>query len=150
MPLPRPNSPDKDRLVVFGAVGLSMLVIGGLWLYLLPGQLQLTDQDTQASPLWEKLRQDGEDTVAAWTETVQQVNGQVEQLPSDESLFDAPFFAPQDDSGVPVPGGDTAATSEAATTPDTAVPATDDLNSEEIDRFRDKLEAVPDQSDFTQ
>lgn len=59
----------ENRRMVIVATVISMAVIVGLWVALLPGQLELNSRRLQGSSLWGQLRSDGQETIDNWRET---------------------------------------------------------------------------------
>ena len=52
-----------------------MTLIAGLWLVLLPGQLDLSQRDSQSGSLWQRLHENGQAAVDEWHKSF----GQTEQ-----------------------------------------------------------------------
>lgn len=75
--------------MAYGAVAASLLLIAGLWLVLLPGQLSLNGRNDQSDPLWQKLRNDGQAAIDEWHSSLGQAQGSLGDLPLEQELKSA-------------------------------------------------------------
>ena len=72
-----PKSDFENRLTVIVAMVIIMSVIVGLWVVLLPSQFDLMDHQLKPSPLWEKLKTNGQETISNWNQTSDIINDSI-------------------------------------------------------------------------